>query len=269
MLTGIVSWFDKYKGYGVIKSDNKEYFVHSSELYGPLKPLEQVKFKPLMKKNKLCAINIKKIKKINTENYNPSHELMDMRILTLSKNDNLNNYELTERDVIVIPNFFENLYDNLMSEINTSKIKKDNLFKLWHGDNHLIVDDKIEWKKYCPTFNYVLETIKIFFNMNIQATRFNLYENSEQWKPYHHDAAAIKPHIAKKQNITVGISFGAEREIAFEHAKTKTKISFPLYTGTVYAFSKDVNIQWRHGIPQLPPNKKHDKGRISIIAWGK
>ena len=29
---------------------------------------------------------------------------------------------------------------------------------------------------------------------------FNLYKDSSQWKPYHHDAAAIKPHIAKIQN---------------------------------------------------------------------
>ena len=35
-----------------------------------------------------------------------------------------------------------------------------------------------------------------------------------------------------------------------------------------FAFGKDVNIDWRHGIPQIPENKKHDKGRISIIAWG-
>ena len=33
-------------------------------------------------------------------------------------------------------------------------------------------------------------------------------------------------------------------------------------------FAKDVNIQWRHGIPQLSPEKQVDKGRISVIAWG-
>ena len=102
--------------------------------------------------------------------------------------------------------------------------------------------------------------------MDIKATRFNWYKNSDHWKPFHHDAAAIKPHIAEKQNFTVGISFGAEREAAFEHAKNKTVISIPLPNGSVYCFAKDVNIMWKHGILQVPPEKKHDEGRISIIV---
>ncbi len=104
--------------------------------------------------------------------------------------------------------------------------------------------------------------------MDIKATRLNWYQNSDQWKPFHHDAAAVKPHIAKKQNLTVGISFGAERDIAFEHAKTESVVSLPLPNGTVYAFGKDVNIMWKHGIPQIDPSEKNNDGRISIIAWG-
>ena len=34
-------------------------------------------------------------------------------------------------------------------------------------------------------------------------------------------------------------------------------------------FSKDINIEWRRGIPQIPPEKYKNEGRISIIAWGK
>ena len=37
--------------------------------------------------------------------------------------------------------------------------------------------------------------------------------------------------------------------------------------GYVYTFGKDVNIEWRHGIPQV--KEFNEKGRISIIAWGK
>ena len=114
--------------------------------------------------------------------------------------------------------------------------------KMWHGDSHLIVDDKLDWKEKCPTFNMVIEKIKDYFDMDIKATRFNLYKNSDHWKPFHHDAAAVKPHIAKKQNFTVGVSFGAERDAAFENAKTKSTISFPLSNGTIYCFSRDVNV---------------------------
>ena len=73
---------------------------------------------------------------------------------------------------------------------------------------------------------------------------------------------------AKIQNLTVGISFGAERDIAFEHDKSQTVISFPLHNGNIFSFGRDVNIKWKHGIPQIPPDKQHNKGRISIIAWG-
>ena len=42
--------------------------------------------------------------------------------------------------------------------------------------------------------------------------------------------------------------------------------------GTTFCFSKDVNINWRHGIiPLEVPDDYVDKpedGRISIIAWG-
>ena len=78
----------------------------------------------------------------------------------------------------------------------------------------------------------------------------------------------MKPDKARTQNITVAVSFGIEREVAFEHAKTKTTLSIPQGNGSVYVFTKDVNIEWRHGILQVPPQFKKEEGRISIIAWG-
>ena len=35
-----------------------------------------------------------------------------------------------------------------------------------------------------------------------------------------------------------------------------------------YTFSKNVNIEWKHGIPKVKEEEFKDKGRISIIAWG-
>ena len=103
----------------------------------------------------------------------------------------------------------------------------------------------------------------------MKATRFNLYENSLNWKPFHHDAAAVKKDKAATQNITIGVSFGLEREAAFEHAKHRTVVSVPLPNGSIYVFNKDVNIEWRHGILQMDPDNVIDQGRISIIVWGK
>ena len=62
--------------------------------------------------------------------------------------------------------------------------------------------------------------------------------------------------------------YGLERDISFEHAVTGKKITIPLDDNTLYAFTKDINIEWKHGIPQVPPDKYIKEGRISIIAWG-
>lgn len=84
---------------------------------------------------------------------------------------------------------------------------------------YLLADDKRHWKEKCPTFNYVVETMAGYFDMDVQATRFNWYRDSSEWKPFHHDAAALKEKFARTQNFTLAVSFGAEREAAFEHAK--------------------------------------------------
>ena len=224
----------------------------------------------LNSKNANKSDNKQKRRPKNTESFEPSHELFDMKVVVGSSDKYNRKYD--NRDVVLVPGLFGlpndlTFYNSLLDEIEKSNFENE-LWKLWHGDTHLIADDHIKWKEKCPTFNKILDVIKNYFNMKISATRLNLYRDSTEWKPYHFDAAGVKPEIAKVQNFTVGVSFGCERDIAFEHAKTKSTISFPLPNGSLYAFSRDVNTIWRHGVPQLPPEKKNDHSRISIIAWG-
>lgn len=217
------------------------------------------------KENKLD--NKKKHKKfVNTENYEPSYKPHDMVVKLILNKDDTNS--LSERDVFLCPNIFTNndYYNTLLQEIKN--IGKNDILKLWHGDTHYIVDDHINWKQLCPKFTEIINILKEYFGIDVKATRFNLYENSNHFKPYHFDAAAFDEEKAKIQNITIGVSFGATRDIAFEHAKSKNTISFPLINGMVYGFSKQVNIDWRHGIPQIHPDNFSNDGRISIIVWG-
>ena len=166
--------------------------------------------------------------------------------------------------------------DNVdLSEINECGIPESELFKLWHGDSHLIADDKLRikgsrhsWKENVPTFNMIIDRISTFFDMDVKATRYNYYKNQSQWKPFHKDAAAIKPDKAAKQNFTVGVSFGMTRQAAFERdTRDRTVISIPIADGHIYAFCNTTNNLWRHGILQ-EPKEEIEKGRISIIAWG-
>jgi hypothetical protein len=217
------------------------------------------------------------MRKRNTECFEPMIKPVDMRIVcdNGTSKDKVS-VSLTTRDVLLAPHVFDDfdpgeLYEQLVKELNSCGIAPEKLLKMWHGNDkiegtHLIADDKTRWKENCPTFQLVIDRIRKFFNMDIQATRFNWYKDTSQWKPFHFDAAAVNPEKADVQNFTVGVSFGATREAAFEHGTTKTVVSIPQPDGWIYAFSKDTNIIWRHGI--LQDNPIRDEGRISVIAWG-
>eukprot|EP00948_MAST-09A_sp_MAST-9A-sp1_P001424 g1424.t1 len=138
------------------------------------------------------------------------------------------------------------------------KKQSSSLFTLWHGDSHVIANDNMmggQWKNKCPTFIKVVERMKQYFDMDVRSTRFNWYRDNSDWKPYHFDAAAVKPKYAKTQNVTVAASFGIEREVSFQRAKGRkesgglTTVNLPLANGSCYLFGKKVNIDWRHGIP--------------------
>lgn len=66
----------------------------------------------------------------------------------------------------------------------------------------------------------------------------------------------------------MGLSFGADRELAFLHGQNSTRLYFPQSNGMMFAFGRDVNIKWKHGVNALPKAEQNGKGRISIILWG-
>ncbi len=219
----------------------------------------------------------RKLIKVNTETFEPWYEPPHMQVQVLDPS--VTNPELTESDVFILKGLFDGsdqlIYSQLLEEIETCGKDLNELWKGWHGNTHLIADDHLRWKDSCPTFNSIIDRIAQYFQMDVKATRFNLYEDLRDYKPMHFDAAAIDPKKAATQNLTVGVSFGYTRSIEFEHAVTRSRVSFPLSNGTVYGFGKQVNVDWRHGIPPIKPeqinsiNSTIQTGRISIILWGK
>ena len=301
-IQGKVIWFNEKRGFGLIQFNDQEIFAHHTEIktnnniFKVLYEDEIVEFDiteiddQKSGNTRICAKNITGIngsklqceikntnfykkKHKNTEIFEPSHKSTDMNIVISPSGQKIYSKLCNPNNITMINELFCSyddliIYNLLLKEIKESNIEEETIWKLWHGDTHLIADDKKDWKKSCPTFNMIINKIQQYFNMNINATRLNWYKDSSQWKPFHHDAAAVKQHIAKVQNWTVGVSYGQERDIAFQHSKTHTTISLPQQNGSLYAFGNKVNMNWKHSIPQVSPEKYNDDGRISIIVWG-
>lgn len=129
----------------------------------------------------------------------------------------------------------------------------------------------INWSKHhkfenpdgMPTFDYVVQQLCIHFKVKSLHTRLNYYLPYD-WKPFHHDSHAYSNN--DKEDITIGASFGAGRELEFIHDESEIKFRFPQNNGDVFAFDSEVNKNFMHGVPKDPTCRDN---RISIIVWGK
>jgi hypothetical protein len=80
----------------------------------------------------------------------------------------------------------------------------------------------------------------------------------------HHDSHAYSD--GKKEDFTMGASFGDSRELEFLHEDSGNKFRFPQHNGDIFAFNHEINKKFMHGVPK---GRKSSGARFSIIAWGK
>ena len=236
----------------------------------------------------------------NTESFDPASTLVrpDLRVQIGSPEISQYNKPLKHDDVVIVPELFGkeddwSTYYQLVEEMRELQAKEEekdaNVEKeankkgkgnnnsskwiSWHEGAHLISKNPTG----SPTYEKIVDRLCEYFNIDKSkqiGTRFNWYRDSSDWKPFHHDSAAFNPQRARSQNITVGASFGAMRELAFiraqeqQESEQKCKIYFPQSNNGVFSFGRDANILWKHGINALPPQEQDGKGRVSIILWG-
>jgi len=182
---------------------------------------------------------------------------------------------LRHDDVIIVPNFIcdendWNLYYTLLQEVrdNQAEGEKQAQWVSWHEGSHLLTKKPKNSVTFQNILQQICESFSIEQNGGDIGTRFNWYRDASDWKPFHHDSAAFNVQRANDQNCTVGLSFGASRELAFRHAKTGELVYFPQANGMLFFFGRDVNIRWQHGLNALPKDEQDGKGRVSIILWG-
>jgi len=118
---------------------------------------------------------------------------------------------------------------------------------------------------------------KRFPSLVIGYSIVNLYRDENDWTEMHRDnfsgegnrfvGSPFTPPGAGPQahNVTIGASFGDERELVFCHLNSQTEFSFPQREGDIFAFTAPVNTAFQHSIPK---GNAPRSGRISVILWG-
>jgi hypothetical protein len=189
---------------------------------------------PRLKRNPQKKIQKSSGQGRNTESFDPRSTLVrpDLRIIIGKPSGEKWGKQLKHDDVVIVPNFIcqeddWTIYNKLiheMREIQGQHVKGSEWIS-WHEGAHLISKNPTQSK----TFQEILTKMKDYFGISNESagTRFNWYRDSADWKPFHHDSAAFNPERARNQNITVGVSFGVTRELAFLHAKSNTRLYFP------------------------------------------
>lgn len=207
----------------------------------------------------------------NADSFNPqtTHCRPAMRV-KVETNTEKYPHAIKSDDVIITPDFETEpkLYDILVSEmkeLQNNKVK-DSEYISWACGTHLLVKNP----EKSPTFQRIIKHICDYYSVDPKtiSVRFNMYKDDVDWKSLHNDSAAFNKERAEKQNITIGLSLGKTRELVFKHAKNSTLVYMPMPNGSLYSFSKAVNIQWLHGINAIPKEQQTNEGRISIIVWG-
>ena len=104
---------------------------------------------------------------------------------------------------------------------------------------------KHENPEFSETFKRVTDAMAAHFDVEIYATRLNFYRDGTDWKPFHHDSHAYGGR-EKREDFTMGASFGSERELTFLHEPSGQQFSFPQRNGDVFAFTTEVNLSLIH-----------------------
>eukprot|EP00928_Gymnodinium_smaydae_P043665 TRINITY_DN29215_c0_g1_i1.p1 TRINITY_DN29215_c0_g1~~TRINITY_DN29215_c0_g1_i1.p1 ORF type:complete len:496 (+),score=79.91 TRINITY_DN29215_c0_g1_i1:58-1545(+) len=214
---------------------------------------------------------------LNTElaDHDPASTLVrpSMRVLV---GENAAEYggTMATNDVLVAKDLFcdkddLSLYWRIVKELHDAEVPgaKASAWSSWKDGCHLITKTPENSASFCE----LLSRIKRYFRIvdSTAYVRFNWYVDGADWKPLHHDTAAFSQRRVGKQNITVAVSLGGEREVVFRHCSQGTRLYMPQSNGMAYAFGNGINVDWKHGINALPlEEQKGHVGRISIIIWG-
>mmetsp|Transcript_4352 Transcript_4352/g.10172 ORF Transcript_4352/g.10172 Transcript_4352/m.10172 type:complete len:435 (+) Transcript_4352:15-1319(+) len=118
-----------------------------------------------------------------------------------------------------------------------------------------------EWLAKSPAYQKVVHSLVTQFKVRPIRSILNCYRDGKDWTSYHSD------QYFEGVNMTVGASFGSTRNISFQHLQVPgSNFEFPQENGDVFAFTEEVNSEFRHAVL---PNPKAKAPRVSVIIWGR
>lgn len=85
----------------------------------------------------------------------------------------------------------------------------------------------------------------------------NLYHNGDEGMAWHSDGETD----LKKDGAIGSLSFGAERQFAFRHKRSKEKVALFLEHGSLLVMKDTTQTYWLH---RLPPSKKITAPRVNL-----
>lgn len=183
--------------------------------------------------------------------------------LLTSERDRLNESLITSykktlnNSCLYLPHFIAKLNDTSLFDKLKEEMKQ-NKSTIVNWSAHY----KLENPTGLTTFEDIISKVAKALQVKVKATRINYYANGADWKPYHRDSHKIVD--GEREDITIGLSLGANRELSFLHVASNNKFSFPQNNGDLFAFTDEVNADFKHGVPKT---KVSIGERFSIIMW--
>eukprot|EP00927_Polykrikos_kofoidii_P087224 TRINITY_DN9994_c0_g1_i1.p1 TRINITY_DN9994_c0_g1~~TRINITY_DN9994_c0_g1_i1.p1 ORF type:complete len:312 (-),score=42.83 TRINITY_DN9994_c0_g1_i1:419-1354(-) len=140
----------------------------------------------------------------------------------------------------------------------------------WHrSGKHLVVYG--EALRHSMPFKSLLEHVLRAFNVTLVDCWVNVYRGKNDAKNWHYDNYWDR---SPTPTVTLGVSLGDARDIAFRHVESGKIINVKSENGDVVAFDQQFNSRFMHGIPlpHEPANSKPSAGessglRLSVIVW--
>jgi len=112
-------------------------------------------------------------------------------------------------------------------------------------------------------FTLLVTRVLDLFDLSLVDCWCNLYRNGDDGKSWHHDNYQDR---TPRPTVTIGVSLGQARELAFQHAVTRKEVRVLQESGDIFAFDEPFNNVFRHGVPAAPHWQAPGR-RLSVILW--